>query len=485
MSAKRAAAFFAFAENYVVLAVNAIATIVVARLLLPEEIGLFSVAAAVVFLGSVLRDFGVGTYVVQEQDLTELRLRTAFTLTCVASWLVGLALIAARSAIAGFYGVPDLADVLGILGINFALIPFGSVTLAYMRRTLMFGRAAVVNIASAIVSCVTVVTLAYRGYGYFSPAWASIAGTVAGIALLLALRPAGLPWRPSLKEARHVLSFSAFASMGTLVGSVGSRMPDLLIGKVLDMHSVGIFSRATGMLDLFNTALMNAINKFALPHFADVHRSGADMEASFLQTTRYITAFSFPFFASLAILAPIIVRVLFGNQWDEAVPLAQVLCVSAAVGSPYHVWTAALTAIGRYRKVTLLIVVAQAVNLAAMVVAIRGGLLALAVAMACAGIVSLAMIAGALRVIVPVRRVARAVLPNLTLAAFTVPGPVAGLLLWQGGRAGDVVALCVAIAVGTLGWIVALRGFGHPVYGEFLRAASDLRRLAGSPPNPK
>ena len=86
-------------------------------------------------LAQSVRDFGVGQYVIQERELSAGKLRAAFGVSLLVAWLLAAAVLLMASPLSLFYRQPLLRDVLQILALNFALIPFSSVTLPYLRRS--------------------------------------------------------------------------------------------------------------------------------------------------------------------------------------------------------------------------------------------------------------------------------------------------------------------------------------------------------------
>lgn len=339
-----------FAEKYTVLLLGVVSTVIVARWLTPAQIGVFSVGAVVVGFAQLVRDFGVGQYLIQEAELSADKLRAAFTLTLLIAWAVALLLVLSAPAVAHFYRHPGVGSVLRILALNCLLIPFGSVTLPCLRRQLRFGALYCINVASAAVNLAACLLLAYAGFGYLSLPWAAVAGTAASVLASLCFRPRGMPWRPGWRGLRCLVSFGAYASAANLLDEAGVAAPDLVIGKLIDMAGVGLFSKAQGMLNLFNQLITRAITPVLLPLYAAQVREGRDMKQAYLQTISCLAVLSWPFFGVLAVLAWPAVRLLYGAQWDAAVPLLRCLCLGAAVFSLFGMARDLFVAMGQVRQ---------------------------------------------------------------------------------------------------------------------------------------
>lgn len=465
MKSVRKSLFFSFAENYSVIAIQFVSSLIVARLLTPTEIGLFSVAVLLVGFAHILRDFGVGQYIVQESDLTDDRIRTAFGLTLMLGWGMGAALFLASGPVAAFYGVPGVKSVMMVLAGNFLLIPFGSVTMAYLRRELNFAPLYRVKTLSTLIHASATVGLAYAGFSYMSMAWAAIIGTTSSILLVNLYRPRHLPVWPSLKEARHVFYFGSFASGASVVGEIGKAGPELIIGKILNMAAVGLFGRAMGLIEIFNRAVMQAVWSVALPYFSSRNRDGGDMTVGYLQSASFITAIAWPFFIFLGLNAQSVVRLLYGPQWDASVPLVELLCLWGALGAAYTLAGQMLVAVGEVKRYFHLQLAAQASKIILILLAAPMGLTAICLALTVAMIANNLITHFMLKSVVQISMGAffTNLLKSLGVTLFVAtPVAVLPLLIGSEGWLPFVVQMAAAVA----GWLAGVFLLKHPLWYE-------------------
>ena len=127
MISPRRAVLLSFLERYLSLVIYFGATVILARLLTPEELGIFSVGMAVIGMAHALRDFGVSTYVIQEEHLDEARVQTAFTVTLIISWSIGGILASLSGTLASFYDEPRIRGLILLLSTTFLFLPWSSV----------------------------------------------------------------------------------------------------------------------------------------------------------------------------------------------------------------------------------------------------------------------------------------------------------------------------------------------------------------------
>lgn len=327
----RSALFYSFGTRYASLVIQFVATVVIARLLSPTELGIYSVGAAVIMIAHTFRDFGTSSYVIQEKELTAERLRTAFTLTIIVAWLIAVVLFVASAPLARFYAEPGVGEVLRVMALNFALIPFGSITLALLRREMNFRSIMFINLASTFVHSGASILFSSLGLSFISLAWAAVLGTATTvIGALMVNRSWVMAW-PSLSERRHVLGFSVRSSVSSIASEAGHASPDIILGRVLGMEATGIFGRAMGYVQLFERLLQDVLRSVMLPYLSEEIRSGSDLRATLNRALENIASVSWFLIGLTAVLAEPGIRLLFGSQWGEAALIAQVLAVAMAI----------------------------------------------------------------------------------------------------------------------------------------------------------
>ena len=200
MNATRHSLLFSFAEKYTVLLLGIVATMMLSRLLTPAEVGVYSLGAVLVALAQVVRDFGVGQYLIQEKQLDRPKLRAALATSVLVAWLLAALVLAGSGPLARFYDEPRLRLVLQLLSINFVLIPFSALTMPMLRRQLRFRAIYAINAANSVTNLLVAVGLALLGYSYMSLVWAALAGSLASLLASLLLRPREQIGRASCRE---------------------------------------------------------------------------------------------------------------------------------------------------------------------------------------------------------------------------------------------------------------------------------------------
>lgn len=466
-SGVRGALALSFAGKYSQYALGLASNIILARLLTPAEIGIFSVAVVISTFGHVLRDFGVSQYLVQEKELSAQKIRAAFTITVLIAWAVALVLMALAGPLATFYDSPESAAVLKVVALTFFIIPFGSVTLALLRRDFRFGALYVITLVSSVVHIVVAVGLAWAGFGSMSLAWALVANVIATALLSVRYRPGGMRLLPTRHGLREVVQFGGFISAGYLLGTLNQALPELIIGKTLGMASVGFYSKARVPNNLFSQFMMNAIGPVILPTFAQKVRNG-DYREPFLRSVAYLTGFTYPFFLFMVLMAFPVIRVLFGPQWDAAVVPMRILSLSAAVWSIATLVPNLLIAMGKPRPQFTVAVQLLPLRLGGVLIASAYGLGAVCGTLLGCTLIGVCLYFRQLRQhggVSPVL-VLSATARSLGVAVVANLGP-ACLLLWPGLMSREYwITLPLAASLAAAGWLVGLFLLRHPLTGE-------------------
>lgn len=351
-----------FMDRYSALVISVLANLVLARILTPYDVGIYSIAASLVGFASALRDFGVASYLLQEKELTVLRQRSAIGVAIVITWTIGGIVAASSALIADYYHQPGVRDVILVLSINFFFIPLTMVVITMLRREMKFGTLYRINLMAAIARSAVALTLAILGFGFMALAWSSVAGAVAIFIMTQIELPATGRLLPSLREWRHIVSYGTLATVGQVLSEVWAAAPNVIIGRLLSPAAVGLYSRAFGMVTLFSQAIIEGMSPVALSAIAMRHREGGEVRSLWLNGLTYISAFGWPFFSFVAIMTFPVIRILFGDQWDAAVPVARLICVAAMIGLLNSMTWATLQgtgSVGKYALVQLFTVPVQ------------------------------------------------------------------------------------------------------------------------------
>jgi O-antigen/teichoic acid export membrane protein len=464
---------FSFADKYGVQALGLITTMILARLLTPSEFGLFAVASAIAMLIEVFRDFGVGNFLVQEQEITPHTVRCAFTVTLVLSLLCSAALLIAASPLAMFYRQPGINRIMPLFAANFLLLPFATPGLSLMRRDLEFGRLAAINLLGAVINSIVVVALALLGTGFMSLAWAYLAGNVARTAAVFLWQPQLWAFRPSIAEWRRVGAFGGYSVAAGAINVFHDSLPQLIVGRMLGLGALGLLSRATALCQLPDRLLVRALYPVLLPALAEHVREYGDAKQPYLRALTHMTAFQWPILLCLSVLANPVVRVLLGGQWLAAAPLIRIMALASLALFPAFLTEPVLVANSRVRDTLTMSLISLPPSVAIIFGASLLGLEWVAAAQFINAPlqVYVAMIFIRRRMDLGWGEIALAVRSSLLVALCSVVAPAVAVIL--AGPSFDLSILSTMIAgIGAVaGWVTGLFVTQHPMLRELWSGA--------------
>lgn len=482
----RRALVWSFAERYAGLMISIASTMVLSRLLTPSQVGIYSLCAAFTAVAGILRDFGVSEYLIQEKDLTHDKLRAAYGLAFLIAWSIGAGIFLARDSVAAFYAEPQVAQVLTVLALNFAILPISSPTFALLNRELAFRSIFYLQLASNAAQAVTSVLLAYLGFGVMSLAWGPIANVATQSCILIWLRRKVPVVLPGLREWSQVLRFGTMFVASRSIEVLTRNFHEPVIGKVFDFASVGLFSRAFGLIELFHSNIGAAVIRVATPAFAAEHRAGHPLAVPFARSTAIFVSVSWPFFGFVALMAEPIIHVMFGAQWIPSAPIAVVLALSALPHGLFALAPQMLSATGHVARRLRVSLLFSPVHLLGVLIAAQFSLRAVAAVWFVSNSVMLALYVRQLRQVLGVSSSAlyRPSAGSAVVAIVSVAAQAAMAELLRYWRAPELALIPLVFAAGVVAWILAARTLRHPAHDEIMNALAVWRQRAGHAARP-
>ena len=201
--------FFSFLDRYASLAIAMVSSMVIARLLTPAEIGVFSVTMVLLVFVNSVRDMGAGQYLVQEKELTTERIRAVWAVQLGLGLALTCIVLLISYPVAIFYNEPRMRDILFVVALNYAINPFGSLTNAWLAREMRFQSLAAMRFSSGLCGTLVTTWMAWKNYGPISLAFGSLASTVVNALVAVYFRPKFFPWLPGIREIKRVLTFGS------------------------------------------------------------------------------------------------------------------------------------------------------------------------------------------------------------------------------------------------------------------------------------
>jgi len=318
-------------------------TLIVIRLLAPENYGLFAMAGVVLVLLNTMNGFGLASALIREAEVTEERLRQ--TLGMLILMNAGLAIVQFLAAplVAAYFREPLVADVLRVQTLIYLTVPFNALSHAILSRKMDFRRPAQVRLVGAIVGAGTALSMALAGFGV----WTLVAAPIAmyyteALGMMIAART---PWRPSFHfaGAGHIAGFGGMMTVTQLFWFIQSQADVMIAGRVLDTHWLGVYTTGLFLAQLLASKFVPPINEVAFAAYSRQQRQGP---GPVLATIRLVLLIALPAYAGMAAVAPQLVAVVLGEQWHETAPILPILALAMSLMTLQILFSPATNALG-------------------------------------------------------------------------------------------------------------------------------------------
>lgn len=354
--------------------------VILSRILSPEAFGLVALSTVFIAFAETFLDYGFTDAIVQREVLDPPHLDTAFWLSILTGGLLTVAGIALSPVVAAFFSEPRLALILAWLSVGFILSAFSSTQRAILRRHLDFRSLAMRSFAAIIVSGIVGVSLALSGAGVWSLVAQDLVYRLVGAIVLWRASD----WRPGFRISgthfRHLFSFGIYVVGSRILNFVNRRSDDLLIGYFLGPTMLGYYTIAYRLLLVMINLLTGVSTAVAFPAFSRLHGKPERLRRAFYTATKLTCVASFPAFLGVAVLAPLLIPVLFGPGWEPSIPVMQILALSGILLSVQYFNGSVIQAEGKPSWQLGITLVSAVLNAAAFLLVVRWGIVAVAAA---------------------------------------------------------------------------------------------------------
>lgn len=308
--------------------IGLISTLILARLLVPQDFGVVAMAMTFIAMAELLTAFGFDIALIQNRDATVEHYNTAWTGNVLLGVLIALVMLIAAVPIAHFYRKPELVWVIVCLSFGPLISGAENIGVVAFRKELTFRREFVFQLSRKLIGFSVVVPLAFFLRNY----WALVAGTLAAKLGSTALSYLMHPFRPrfSLSKFRQLFRFSRWLLFHNIVGFVREHASDFFIGRMFGATALGTYTISYEFANLPTTELGAPINRALLPGFAKMD-SQQEVVSAYANAMGLLAWLAIPVAAGLFAVSPYFVPVVLGPKWLDAVPLMRALALNGVL----------------------------------------------------------------------------------------------------------------------------------------------------------
>lgn len=320
--------FWSAVEKYSGLLVSIIVSMVLARILSPQEYGVVAIATVLISFLQMFCTMGIGPAVIQRDDLTQDDLNSIFTFSVSIGLLLSILFFFGSWGIASFYGNDQLIVICQILSIQLFFAAANMVPNALMSRNKRFKEIARRTLTLNIVSGALSVVAAYVGAGVHALLISPVL-TAIGIFIWNRLYyKVHFDWHYNLEPIKRIFSFSSYQFLFEFVNYFSRNLDKLIIGKYMSVADLGIYEKSYRLMQLPLQNLTGVINPVLQPVLRELQDDKEDLSRKYAKIVKFVATISFPLGVTLSCMATECIRFFYGGKWDFAIPVFSILALS-------------------------------------------------------------------------------------------------------------------------------------------------------------
>jgi teichuronic acid exporter len=329
--------FWTLIQQFSTQGIGFVVSIVLARLLMPEQFGLIAMLGVFIGLGTSLLESGLGQSLIRTTNPDLEDYSTVFYFNLIGSFIIYTIVYFCAPFIADFYHQPQLEGITRWYCLIFITNALSSIHYTRLTKQMLFKKELTITLPSLILSSIVGITMAYSGYGVWSLVASGLTQSIA-VALQMWIRS---DWRPVLsfnkEKFKYHFDYGYKLTLSGILETLFTNAYVIIIGKYFAPAQVGFYNRADTLKQLPVSNISNVLNKVTFPLFAEVKDDDARLKDMYRRIMQMVLFFVAPILLIMAALGEPLFRLLFTEKWLPAVPYFQILCW-AGILYPIHAY---------------------------------------------------------------------------------------------------------------------------------------------------
>jgi O-antigen/teichoic acid export membrane protein len=316
---------WAFFSSISVRVLQVITTAVLAKLLMPAQFGIFTLATMVTNAMSIFPETGFAQALVYYQGDIKRAANAAFSLATGTSAVLAGALFSAAPLVGRLFSSPEIIMPTRVMALTLVLTGIASVPNSLLDKELMFKRRAFADLSGWIVYAVLTLTLAFLGFGV----WSMVIGWVALSVVTTIVTWIVSPSKPrpefQLGVGREITDYGKHLVVGVLAAFVFQQIDKAAVGKWLGVTALGFYGMAFTVCSLPATNLTSVVNRVMFPAYSKLQDDIAQIRSVYLRTVKHLASIAFFAAVVMLVLPGPLIRVFYGAKWEPAISLFGIL----------------------------------------------------------------------------------------------------------------------------------------------------------------
>ena len=454
--------------------VSFLVSIVLARLLTPEDYGVIALVTVFTSILQVFVDSGLGTALVQKKNADEVDFSSVFYFNVLVCLTLYAGMFVAAPAIAKFYDNPIYIPLVRVLSLTLVISGLKNIQQAYVSRHMIFKRFFFSTLGGTIASAILGIVMAYAGFGV----WALAAQYVSNTAIDTLILWVTVPWRPRKKfswmRLKELLSYGWKLLASALMDTGYTSLWNLLIGKVYSAADLSFYDQGSRYPKAIISTISNSIDSVLLPTMSSVQDDRAQIKSMTrrsIMTSVYVMA---PLMMGLAGCARTLVSLILTDKWLPCVPFLRIFCITYMFWPVHSANLNAIKAMGRSDLYLRLEILKKIIGIGLLLCTVKISVMAMACSLLISSFASQVINSYPNWKLLNYRYLEqlRDILPSILLAVIMAVAVGAVPLLGYG----NVLTLCIQIPLGAVIYVAGSAIFRLESFRYLLNMIEDRRR---------
>ncbi|MBQ9784242.1 MAG: lipopolysaccharide biosynthesis protein [Clostridia bacterium] len=367
-----------FAERFMAQLVSMVVSIILARLLCPEDYGLISIVTIIITLCNVFVSSGFSTALIQKKEVDEIDYNSMMYSSLAISIVLYAIVYFASPLIGTLYNDMRLVTVIRVMALRLPLGAINAFQQAYLSRKMQYRKFFLATLFGTLISAGIGISMAYSGMGH----WALVAqylsnGLIGTLSLAITIR-----WRPrllfSIKRTLELLSFGWKVLCTSLLDTLFQELRSILISLKYSTADLAFYTKGNSYPNLLTTNINVSLSNVMFSAMSKEQEHVETIKALMKKSIQVSTFFISPLLIGLAVVADDFVRILLTEKWLECVPYIQITCVYSLFYPLHTINLQALNAVGKSGRVLKLEIIKKVLNVGIIILTVQFGVLAIA-----------------------------------------------------------------------------------------------------------
>lgn len=320
-----------FTERVFAQGVSFIVSVILARLLLPEDYGAVSIVMVFIEIANVFIISGLNASLIQKKDINEEEISTIFYCCIILGVFLYGVMFFAAPFIASFYKLPILTSVIRVFALRLPIASIQQVPSALLSRELDFKKFFLSTLVGTVCSATVGIVMAISGYGV----WALVAQNLVAALLDAIILSAVAKWRPkrvfSLKAATPLISYGSKIMTADVIGTVFNNLSSMIIGYKYSSAQLAYYTKGKNLPYMFRNNIYNTLISVLFPAMSKVGDDPEQVKTVARRSIKMLAYIIFPMMFGMICVSEDLVIALYTEKWILMAPFITIVCIECMI----------------------------------------------------------------------------------------------------------------------------------------------------------